>query len=161
MEATTTPDPLPDAPVEPPISTRGIVIGLLIVALLLGGFVVWASTLAVESGRTGGGPPQLILLEPADGSTVAARVALVFEAPVELRRSPAGWESGGFHVHASIDGRELMPGSSDVERLPGNRYRWTLPPLPTGTREVRLFWSDARHREVAEGATPPITFEVR
>jgi hypothetical protein len=161
MSTVDRPDPSPATPIDPPISTRGIVIGLVLVAGLIVGFGIWASTLTTESVGAVSSPPPLVLLDPVEGAIVTGRVALTFEVPVELRRSRDGWENGGFHVHAGVDGQELMPGRTDIERLPGNRYRWTLPPLPPGERTLRLFWSDARHRPLADGGSEPRRIEVR
>jgi hypothetical protein len=138
-----------------------MVAGLILVGALIAGFAFWAGTLTPEAVGAGAGPPRLVLLEPADGAVVVGPIVLVFQVPVELRRTPAGWESGGFHVHAAVDGRELMPGSTDIVRLADNRYRWTLPPFPSGSRIVHLFWSDARHRPVPDSGTPPLRIELR
>lgn len=154
------PDPLP--PPQPPIGTRGVVIGTVVLGVLLLLFAMWAEAAGRRVGAEARRLPQLVLLEPADGAVVGDAVGVVFETDVTLRSGPAGWEApGGHHIHAAVDGLELMPGPGDITPLDGGRYRWLIRPLSPGTRELRLFWSDRNHREVAEATTPTIRIEVR
>jgi hypothetical protein len=149
------------APPQPPISSRGMLIGTLLLGLLLLGFALWADSAGKQAGAAARRVPQIELLEPTDGQVVQGAVALVFHTPSELRRSPDGWESDGLHIHASVDGIELMPGADDIRPLGNNRYRWQLRPLPPGERALRLFWSDRLHREIEAGASPAVRVQAR
>jgi hypothetical protein len=149
------------SPPPPPMSTRGMVVGTILLGLLLLGFALWANEAGKRAGATAPGIPQIELLAPVDGDVVQGPVLLEFQTDVRLQRGPSGWESGGLHIHAEVDGRELMPGASDIERLDGNRYRWTMRPLEPGTREVRLFWSDRMHRPIPAGASPTVRVQAR
>jgi hypothetical protein len=149
------------APVAPPISSTGMLIGTVILGVLLLLFALWANHAGQRAGAEARGAPGLVLLEPRDGEVVTGPIGLVFETAAELRRGPAGWESGGFHVHAEVDGLEVMPGADDIIRLGDGRFRWVLRPLPPGARELRLFWSDQRHQEVEGSGSPVIRVEAR
>jgi len=152
----------PSHPVPPPpISTRGMVIGTVILGLLLFGFAVWANEAGKRAGSEARMVPEIVLLAPTDGAIVEGIAEVVFETDADLRRGPAGWEIRGYHIHAAVDGRELMPGADDITRLDGNRYRWAVRPLDPGPRELRLFWSDRQHREIAEGASRTVRVTSR
>ncbi|CAN5861498.1 hypothetical protein BH23GEM3_BH23GEM3_07440 [soil metagenome] len=137
----------------PPVSRRGMVVGVLLVVLALLGFGLWVDHEARQISATGPLPPEIVLLEPTNGATVSGPLELVFEAEAELRRGPGGWQSGPFHIHAAIDEREIMPGGDDIRRVSGIRYIWTIRSIPPGQRTLRLFWSDHRHQEVAGGGS--------
>ena len=106
-------------------------------------------------------PPQITLLEPTEGEQLAGPVPVVFQLPGRLQPGAGGWHVGQFHVHASVDGAEFMPGPADIRPVGTYQYRWTLPSLPPGSRTVRLLWSGPDHRPLAEGASAPVTIEVR
>jgi hypothetical protein len=106
-------------------------------------------------------PPQITLVAPASGEQVSGRVPVVFQLPLRLQQGAGGWHVGQFHMHASIDGAEFMPGPADIQPVGTYQYQWTFPPLPPGSRTVRLFWSGPDHRPLPEGASAPVTVEVR
>lgn len=161
MSSRSTPrDPVGE-PITPPVSTRGIIFGTVLLGLLLFGFAFWANSAAQRVGGSTGSLPELLILEPVGGSALAGRVPLVFQVEADLRRAPAGWSAGSAHLHAAVNGQELMPGATEIEILSRNLYRWTLPALPTGEHTVRLFWSDARHRPIEDGASAPLRIRVR
>lgn len=137
-----------------------MVLGIVVIALFLLGFGLWADRAGQRAAAGAAEPPELSLWQPTDGELVRGAVSLVFSTPAELRYSRAGWGSGGFHVHAEVNGVEVMPGIDDFARLPDNRYRWVIGPLAPGTHELRLFWSDRRHREVEGTGSPTIRVVV-
>ena len=104
-------------------------------------------------------PPALFLIRPTEGDTVEA-VELEIRSGTPLAPQPGGWGSGGFHVHAELDGREIMPGPTDIRRAPANTYLWSLPPMPGGPHRISLFWSDPAHRRVTGTETAPIRFII-
>jgi hypothetical protein len=107
-------------------------------------------------------PPRIVVIEPRDGAAVAGRVAVVLDAGEELRPAPAGWSTAaGHHLHAEVDGTELMAAPGELRLLEGTRYRWVLPGLPPGAHRIRLRWSDASHRPLPEGGSAPFTVTVR
>jgi hypothetical protein len=150
----------PPAP-PPPISARGVFIGTVILAALLLGFAWWANQAGLRGAAAARTAPDIVLLAPHDGAVVQGAVDLLFGTDADLRRGPGGWEARGFHIHAEVDGVELMPGPNDVTRLDDNRYSWHIRPLAPGAHAVRLFWSDRDHREVAEGASRTVRVESR
>lgn len=105
--------------------------------------------------------PQMRLLAPVPGAVLDQPAAVEFDAGAALVLRPAGWEAGGRHVHLMAGGTELMAAGADLTHLRGTRYRWTLPRLPAGETELRLVWSGADHRALAEGASEAVTVRLR
>jgi hypothetical protein len=136
-----------------------MVFGVIVVVLFLLGFGLWADRAGRAAGEAAAAPG-LVLLAPADGEQVRSPVSLVFQTPAELRPSRDGWGSGGYHVHAEVNGVEIMPAMHDISRVADDRYTWALRSLPPGPHELRLFWSDRRHREVASSSSPSVRVVV-
>lgn len=105
--------------------------------------------------------PVVELREPQPDGVVAGPVELVFQSSRPLSPQPGGWGADGLHLHASLDGREIMPGTADIRRGDGNLYRWTLPSISPGRHAVSLFWSDASHRPLPETGTSLVPFTIR
>ncbi|MQA90770.1 MAG: hypothetical protein GEU90_11105 [Gemmatimonas sp.] len=108
-----------------------------------------------------GAPPQLQLLAPSRGDTVPAPIGLQFSSPVPLTNQPGGWGAKGFHLHAEIDGREWMPGPSDIRRQADGSYAWAVAKLSPGDHSLRIVWSDADHMPVTGGGTKQAPIVVR
>jgi hypothetical protein len=106
-------------------------------------------------------PPQLELISPASGDTSGAPVTLHFASSLPLGMQPGGWGAAGFHLHAEIDGQEIMPRPDDIRREGDGVYLWELASLPAGEHSVRIVWSDASHAPVVGGATEPVSVTVR
>jgi hypothetical protein len=153
--------PQAHGPPEPPIGTRGVIFGTVLLGVLLLGFALWANEAGKRAGAEAPRVPQIVMLSPSEGDEIDGPVVMVFQTPVVLLRGPAGWEADGLHIHASLDGMELMPGADAIERVDGDTYRWTLGTLPAGTRELRLFWADRRHRELTAGASETVRVRAR
>jgi hypothetical protein len=115
-------------------------------------------------GDTGGAAdlaaPTIEVIEPAPGATLESVLEVRFRSEASLGRMPGGWGTGGLHLHAEIGGRELMPGASDIRRLPDGSYSWSVARPGAGEHTFRLFWSDASHRPLSQGATEPITVRM-
>jgi hypothetical protein len=149
----------PDVRGRPPVADRllGLIGGVMVLAALL---------LFVFGGPSDGdasdaSPPAILLLSPESGASVDTPLELTFRVPVRIGPSPAGWGTGGHHLHAEIDGREFMPGPGDIRQLESGTYRWTVQGVRPGSSAVRLFWSDRTHQPLSEGATPPVLLNIR
>jgi hypothetical protein len=104
--------------------------------------------------------PRLVIVDPAAGAEVEQPVTVTFDAGTEL--APDGGDPrAGRHVHVRAGPSELMAAIGDVKPVSGTRYRWTLPRLPAGTHALQLYWSDARHRPLAEGASDSVVVRLR
>lgn len=143
----------PGKPDALPIST--------IVGILMAGIAVLV--LGLWLGRDGiGGEPQIptIALEaPSAGAVVDSPLVVRFRTS-RLLKAPEGWRSGRMHLHADVDGVEVMPAAADIQRLDDGSYAWALPLLAPGQHRLRLRWSDPQHQPVEEGATEEIVFRV-
>jgi hypothetical protein len=104
-------------------------------------------------------PPPLTMLSPTVGDTVPRPLRIQFTSAAAIESLPGGWGAAGYHLHASIDGTEVMPGPQDI-RSERASYVWTIPGVPLGEVDVGLSWSDANHRALPETATSPVTIVV-
>ena len=128
--------------------------------LLIVGF--WAGSRRGESGEARvDAPRQIVLLEPDSAATFDGEVPLVFETSQALHFMRDGWMAGRAHLHAYIDGVELMPDRDDLEEIGERRYRWVITGLAPGPHEIRLVWSGPDHRPLAAGGSRPVLIEVR
>lgn len=107
------------------------------------------------------GPPRLELVEPAAGDTVTLPVTVRLRSSAPLTVQPGGWGVPNFHLHVEVAGVELMPGANDMRPASVGEYLWELPTVPSGPTSMRLFWADAAHRAVADGASGSIDIVVR
>jgi hypothetical protein len=106
-------------------------------------------------------PPGIALESPRNGAVIDGALEVRFRIGGVGERMPGGWGVGEYHLHAELDGREIMPSPADIRRLPDGAYAWTIGTPSPGEREIRLFWSDRAHRPVAEGATGRVRVTVR
>lgn len=160
----------PDAPAapgaapRPPRTLPDRLLGAVGGAMVVGALVV---LLFGGEGDTGAGAPQLaaapqlLLVEPGTSDTIAADAPLVFRSARELRLAPAGWGVDSLHVHASINGRDVMPAGPDITRGADGTYVWRLRRLPDGPVRLRLYWSGPDHRPIGAGASEEIGVFVR
>lgn len=107
-----------------------------------------------------GPPPTFEVLESSAAASPTEPLQIRFRVDAPLRQQPGGWGSDGYHLHASLDGQEIMPGPADIQRVDGSTYRWTLPRIPPESRSITLFWSDAQHRPVTGTETRPLRLRV-
>jgi hypothetical protein len=124
-----------------------MVLGALIL-LLMGG--------QRDTGARTSDVPRLTMVQPTAGALISGPVHFVFDVPAAIEQHPGGWGTGDLHIHLDVNGREFMPSPRDIVRLPSGMYRWTLPGLPPGDHEVRLFWAGPDHRPIAEGASATV-----
>jgi hypothetical protein len=136
-------------------------------ALLLLGLVFLVRSFMAGGSDTGaastaaGAVPTLSILSPAPGAEVAQPLEVVLDAGAPLVLGPTGWTAGGRHLHLLAGGTELMATAAELQPAGGTRYRWRLPRLPGTETTLRLAWSDARHRTIAEGASREVPIRLR
>lgn len=134
--------------------------------LVIGGFLA-AGLIILALGflaRTPGGAredrvPAIVVLDPATGDTVRGTVTVRFRTTDELSLGTQGWTAGELHLHAMVDGVELMPAAADISGA-DSTFAWRLPPLPPGDRTLYLTWA-GRHHGNLRGATDTVRFHVR
>lgn len=85
-------------------------------------------------------------------SAPPAGALIVFQAGERLEEQPGGWGAEGLHLHAEVNGLEVMPGPRAIERGSNATYEWLLPAGEADSMRVSLYWSDAQHRRI-EGTT--------
>jgi len=141
---------------------RSMVIAFVVLGLTLLFLGFWAAGLDRDPERFAAKPaPPITILEPADGDTVGTDITLVFETPAPLRLTPSGWLAGRLHVHANVNGVELMPAAADMEEVGKNRFAWRLLPQRPGPATIRMEWATPDHRAVEAGGSPEIRVFVR
>lgn len=105
--------------------------------------------------------PPVTIIEPADGDAVGSSITLVFETPARLQLYPSGWAAGRLHLHAIVDGIEIMPAAVDIEAVGRNRFTWKLPAQRPGPRTIRLEWATPDHQPVEAGGSSEIQVYVQ
>lgn len=139
----------------------------LILGVIGAAMVVVALVLLVLGGESDAGSPRpvvapsLTVAAPAPGSEVEGPVEVVFRAGEELGPKPMGWGTDQLHLHLEVDGQQFMPATGDIRRLPDGSYAWRFAALEPGPHTLRLFWSDAGHQPLAEGASAPLRVQAR
>jgi hypothetical protein len=147
-----------------PIADRVLgIAGTLLIVLGVGFALAQLVAGAARAGPPipGEGAPQLRVVQPTSGAESDSPLDLVFETPAPLVSGPMGWQAGSLHLHAEVNGREVMPGARDIARLGAGRYRWHLRVPAGGEVEIRLFWAGTDHRPLEEGASPLVRVSVR
>ena len=103
--------------------------------------------------------PSIRILAPRSGEDVINPVTVRFTTPAPLRLSTNGWTAGDLHLHAMIDGVELMSSAVAIQ-MQRDTFTWQLPPLETGAHRIYLTWAARQHANLA-GTTDTITVTVR
>lgn len=148
-----------NSPAQPP---PALIVAFILGGALILGFGFWSGGRERGSkGAADAAPPGIVLIEPGAGAVHRGAVPLLFETTQSLRLTPAGWGAGDAHLHAMVDGVELMAGRGDLEEVGPRRYQWTLRRLEPGSHEIRLFWSGADHRPLPDGASAAVVVEIR
>ncbi len=134
---------------------------LLVVGGLLLGIGLWTGGHQQQATPAAAAPAGLTILEPTDSATVAAPPEITFSTTAPLRLTPMGWQADRLHLHALVDGAELMPGALDISALGEGRYRWRLNNVGPGAHDVRLVWARPDHKSIPEGASADVPFTVK
>lgn len=139
--------------------TPAIVVVFLVGAILL---VIGLITGRGSPSAPPASPPDtLTIVTPTDSAAVPAPLAITFATRAPLRVGPMGWQAAGYHLHALVDGKQVMPGAMDIRALGQDQYRWTLKDVPAGDHTLRLVWARPDHRSIPEGASPEISVTVQ
>ncbi|MDQ3308804.1 MAG: hypothetical protein M3497_01615 [Gemmatimonadota bacterium] len=132
-----------------------------------GGLLLLALAVAINSLVRGNSseaqlsPAQpLVLAEPRNGATVSNPVELLFTTGAALTQTPMGWGAESLHLHAAVNGQDVMPAGPEITSLGSERYRWMLRLPGPGNYTLRLFWSGPDHAPLAEGASEAIRIRV-
>ncbi|HSJ10912.1 MAG TPA: hypothetical protein VK928_13395 [Longimicrobiales bacterium] len=122
------------------------IIGFLIAGAVILGLGFFGDRFARNDDAT---LPALAIAAPADGDSLANPVTLSFTsaAPLELHTG-MGWMAGELHLHAMVDGAEIMPAAADIRPV-GTGYEWRLPNLDAGERTLYLTWAGRHHGNLA------------
>ena len=146
-------------PAQKPLGTT--VILLLLAGGLLLGIGLWTGGNDRATPVASAQPAQLTIVEPTDSAQVAAPLEITFATMAPLHITPMGWQSGQLHLHAVIDGTDVMPGALDIRALGQGRFRWRLKTVAAGSHDVRLVWARPDHRAIPEGASQDVAVVVK
>lgn len=105
--------------------------------------------------------PPLTIVQPAEGAAVRDPVQIRFKTPARLFPTGSGWGTEALHLHAVVNGREVMPGGGDVAAEGADRYRWTLRLGTPGAYTLRLHWAGPDHAPLARGGSAPVRIRLR
>jgi len=103
----------------------------------------------------------LTVLEPKDSAQVDAPLEVTFSTTAPLHLTPMGWQAGSLHLHALVDGAQVMPGALDIHALGDGRFRWKLKAVGPGPHDIRLVWARPDHHAIPEGASGDVPFTVK
>lgn len=156
----------PPAPGDAPRSAAQRPLGPTVILLLVvGGLLLaiglWTGDNDHATPATPAQPAQITIVEPADSAQVAAPLEITFTTTAPLRLMPSGWQAGPLHLHAVIDGAEVMPGALDIRAQGEGRFRWRIKAVAAGAHVVRLVWARADHRAIPEGASQEVAVVVK
>ena len=106
------------------------------------------------------GPPALGIVAPSEGMAIDSPLVIRFTSanPLDLRDS--GWGHDKFHLHAVVNGVEIMPAARDIVRADSSHYQWTIGGA-RGAATFHLGWADQAHRPLRQGATDTVTVTIR
>lgn len=104
--------------------------------------------------------PGIVVVAPQNGDTVGAPLAVRFRAGDRLALGPMGWASADLHLHAYVDGTEIMPAAADIVPQDDGSFVWRIPVTP-GTRTFEMGWAGMQHGAIPDGASEPVTVHIR
>ena len=137
------------------------VIVLFVVGAILLVIGLWAGGGGGSKARPAAGPDTLVIVAPSDSATVSAPLTVTFSTRAALHAGPMGWQAGTFHLHALVDGVDVMPGTLDVQLAGTGQFRWTLKNVAPGPHTLRLVWARQDHRSIPEGASQEISLTLQ
>lgn len=138
-----------------------VVGGLGILMVVAGLVVLTVQAVTPEPEVTAAGDvPRITLLAPQSGDTVRSPIPVHFSAGDRLALGGMGWASDDLHLHAYVDGAEVMPAAADIEAQPGGTFIWHLAATP-GVRTLELGWAGMHHGALQEGASGQVRVVVR
>lgn len=130
-------------------------VGALGIFMVAAGILVGAINMFGARTDLSAGVPALVLIEPQGGDTVAGPLVLRFTAGNDLTLGGMGWASNDLHLHAYVDGIEIMPAAADIQDAGDGTFLWTLP-LESGRHQIQLRWAGLDHADLDVGASRPI-----
>lgn len=134
-----------------------VVIGITLTALVLG-FVAYVANARRHAEAVA--VPQLSILSPGEGAAVDSPLVVRFTSNQPLVLNPTGWGYRTLHLHAWVNGVQLMPAAADVVQSDSATYEWTLA-LGRGPQALSLAWADQAHRPLTAGGSDTIRVELR
>ena len=138
------------------------IVGALGIIMVAAGLVVLTvRALTPDTEITAAGDvPRITLLAPQSGDTVGSPIPLHFTAGERLALGGMGWASDDLHLHAYLDGAEVMPAAADIEAQPDGTFVWNLA-ATRGIRTIELSWAGMHHGALQEGESDQIRIVVR
>jgi hypothetical protein len=95
--------------------------------------------------------PPLKILMPENGATVGTQLAVIFQTPADLGKMTMGAPVPGTHLHIDTQDVSMMPSREQLVRLGEDRYLFLFDlPAKPGKNTLRVYWSDAQHRTIAD-----------
>lgn len=105
--------------------------------------------------------PQLSITAPGSGAVIDSPLVIRFTSPEEIQLQPTGWGYRRLHLHAWVNGVEIMPAAADIVRTGPGSYSWTLAGTAPGEVRLLIGWADMSHRPITPGASDTVAVEIR
>jgi hypothetical protein len=106
-------------------------------------------------------PPSLSVITPTTGMAVDSPVLVRFTTGQQLDLRASGWGHDTYHLHAVVNGVEIMPAAADIVPADSAIYAWTLSGVSRGSTTIYLAWADHAHRPLRQGASDTIQVTIR
>jgi hypothetical protein len=135
-----------------------VVIGMALTCLLLAALGYLANRRAKVRYEP---PPALSVITPTTGMAVDSPLLLRFTTGHHLDLRASGWGHDNYHLHAVVNGVEIMPAAADIVAADSLEYDWTLAGIPKGAAAIHLAWADHAHRPLRQGASDTVRVILR
>lgn len=135
-----------------------IAIGMALTGLLLATLAYLASARNQVESRA---IPQLSITAPVAGAVLDSPLVIRFTSPEPIHLQPTGWGYRRLHLHAWVNGVEIMPAAADISMLQPGSYSWTLAGIAPGVRRLYVGWADMSHRPITPGGSDTIGVQIR
>jgi hypothetical protein len=105
--------------------------------------------------------PSLTVLAPSEQAFVDSPLVVRFRSTRPLGLTSAGWGTGQLHLHAWVNGVQIMPAAADIRSDQTGAYEWVVNQATRGRTQLWLGWADAAHRAITAGSSPSTSVTIR
>lgn len=135
-----------------------IAVGMALTGLLLATLAYLAKTRNEVESRA---IPHLSITAPLSGVVTDSPLVIRFISTEPIHLQPTGWGYRRLHLHAWVNGVEIMPAAADIAKSGPGAYSWTLAGLAPGALRISLGWADMSHRPITPGASDTVSVAIR
>lgn len=135
-----------------------IVVGMVLTGLLLATLAYLANARNEVESRA---IPQLSITAPLSGAVIDSPLVIRFTSTEPIHLQPTGWGHRRLHLHAWVNGVEIMPAAADITVPEPGSYSWTLGATAPGVVRMYVGWADMSHRPITPGSSDTVNVQIR